>query len=175
MIHMIAKGAATMTESPKLIAILRALEERLTDLEAAIAARSAPTEQVQQALHDILDIYNITGQTGSVVSKQHEQTQALAEAMTMFHGRLVEHDKHAIQAREDIYALMIQLRSLARQQVGQLTDIERALDTTENARAMLTVAAEDAKALLTVAAEDAQGVVAAAAAEARTMLSEITP
>ena len=162
-------------DSPTVIALLRSLAERLSALEAVIEARSAPARETQQALRDILDIYNITGQTGSVVSKQHQQIQALAEAMTIFHGRLLEHDKKTSTEREEIHGLIVQLRSLAHHQVSKLDDIQRELDTSPQARSIISVAAQDAKALLQVAAEHAQSVVATAKQDAAQLLDADTP
>lgn len=119
---------------PRLTAILLAIEERLTRLEDAIQARSAPAEEVRQALKDILDIYNITGQTGSVVTQQRDQTQALAEAMTIFHARLLDHDKRSGDERADIHELMVQIRQLARRQVSQLSNLEQAAGMTAEER-----------------------------------------
>lgn len=92
-------------------AILLAIAERLTALELAVDARSAPAEQIRQALDDILAIYGVTAQTGEVIGQQRDQIQALAEAMERFHRRLVEHDRLAADAREEIRALLEQLHA----------------------------------------------------------------
>jgi hypothetical protein len=120
---------------PPISTILLALEERLTALEESVAARSAPAAQVQQAFHDILEIYNTTGQTGSVMHKQHAQLQALAEAFTLFLTRMGEHDKRSGAEQAEIHGVMIQVRQLARRQVAQLDDIERRAEMTEGERA----------------------------------------
>ena len=123
------------TGIPQLTTILRAVEERLTALEAAIASRSAPAAEIRQGLDDILRIYGITAQTGEVLHGQREQIQALAEAMTMFHGRLIEQDHRALAERLEILTFMNQLRQLASDQGIQLDHIEHSVDLLGDARA----------------------------------------
>ena len=122
---------------PKALAILKAIEERLTAIEDAIAARSAPAEEIRQALHDILQIYSTTGQTAEVVSQQRDQIQAFAEAMTRFHELLLKHDAGSTEERSEIMLLMVQVRELARTHVQGLSDIRRAVgaDLTPKERA----------------------------------------
>ena len=166
--------------TPQITAILRAIEERLTRLEDAIDARSAPAGEVQQALHDILEIYNITGMTGSVVSKQHEQLQALAETMALFLGRMIEHDRRSGDERAEIHGLMVQIRSLARKQVAQLDTLEQAAGMTLEERAAvrgaeattITDQALQALTLLGEAAADAREEISKAAETAREVIKD---
>lgn len=103
-------------DTPQLSAILRSLAERLSSLEDAVNARSAPAGEIRQALNDILKIYGVTGMTGEVVTAQREQIQALAEAMTRFHARSIEHDRRAMAERKEIRELLEQLRACQREQ-----------------------------------------------------------
>jgi hypothetical protein len=162
--------------TPQLVAILRAIEERLTDLENAILARSAPAEEVRQALDDILKIYSITGQTGSVAIQQRDQIQALAEAMTAFHARLLDHDRRSGDEAAEIHGLMVQIRSLARRQVSQLDGLEQAAGMTAEERAAMRDTQSDqalqAIALLGEAADEARKEIKEAAQIAREVIKD---
>jgi hypothetical protein len=168
------------TPTPWLTAILRAIEERLTRLEDAVQARSAPASEVRQALDDILNIYNVTGQTGSVIIQQRDQIQALAEAMTIFHARLLKHDQQSSDERAEIHSLMVQIRSLARKQVAQLDTLEAASGMTAEERAAvrdvqataITDQALQALTLLGQAAEEAREEIKDAAEAAREVIKE---
>jgi hypothetical protein len=155
------------TITPPLSAILLSLSERLTALELAIEARSAPAAQMQEAIYDILRIRGMTAQTGEVVAGQRDQIRALAEAMTMFHGRLVEHDLRSIDERSDVRALLVQLRWLESKQAEP--DL---IVAAEDARALLGVAAADARAVLHEEEADARAEIAADAEDARAALEE---
>lgn len=109
-------GVPMAIDTPQLSAILRSLAERLSSLEDAVNARSAPAGEIRQALNDILKIYGVTGMTGEVVTAQREQIQALAEAMTRFHARSIEHDRRAMAERKEIRELLEQLRACQREQ-----------------------------------------------------------
>lgn len=157
------------TPTPQITAILLAIEERLTRLEDAIHARSAPAEEVRQALNDILNIYSVTGMTGSVVAQQRDQIQALAEAMTIFHARLMEHDRRSGDEAAEIHGLMVQIRQLARRQVSQLDTLEQAAGMTVEERA----AVRDTQATaITDQALQAIARLGEAAAEAREEIKE---
>lgn len=166
--------------TPQIVAILRAVEERLTSLEEAILARSAPAEQVRQALDDILKIYNVTGQTGSVAIQQRDQLQALAEAMTVFHGRHIEHDRRTSEEAAEIHLLMVQVRQLARRQVQQLDNLEQSAGMTTEERAgmrdtqsaAIADQALQAMKLLGEAAQEAREVIKDAAADAREVIED---
>lgn len=177
--------------TPQIVAILRAVEERLTGLEEAILARSAPAEQVRQALDDILNIYNVTGQTGSVAIQQRDQIQALAEAMTIFHVRHIEHDRRSEEEAAEIHTLMVQIRQLARRQVSQLDNLEQAAGMTVEERSavrdtqsaaiadqalqamkLLGDAAAEAREVIRGSEQEASEVVKEAAQEAREVIKD---
>lgn len=117
------------------IAILRAIEERLTTIEGQIAARSAPAPEIRQALDDILRIYSLTGQTAEVAHSQRDQIQALTEAWGMMHSLFQEHDRRELLIWDEVRELMVQLRELARKQVRQLDNTERMLGMSQAERA----------------------------------------
>jgi|GEM_PF-3040045 hypothetical protein len=111
----------------EILAGLRAIEARMTAIEAAIGERSAPANEVHQALQDVLKIYMLTGQIAEVASSQRDQIQALAEAYERLSIALTTHDGVSTADRADIKELMVQLRELARAHVRNLTDIARAV------------------------------------------------
>lgn len=55
------------------------------------------TPTIRHALQDLLRTYGLTAQIAEIMGDQRNQIQAMAEAMTMVHGRLLEHDKLALK------------------------------------------------------------------------------
>lgn len=54
------------------------------------------TPQIRQAFHDLLRTYGIVAQNAEVTGNLSQQVQALAEAMAMFLGRLLEHERRSL-------------------------------------------------------------------------------
>jgi len=106
-----------MEQPPQLSAILRSLAERLSSLEDAVGARSAPAGEIRQALDDILKIYGITAQSGEVINTQRDQILALTQAIGSFHSRLLEFDRRSTIEHEAIRVLMEQLVSAMQEQL----------------------------------------------------------
>lgn len=112
---------------------LRAIEERLQAIEAAIEARGTP-EQVQQMLRDVLNIYSATGQTAEVVKIHAEQLQAFADAYTRLSVAVKTHDDTSGRERAEIKDLMSamhlllgSLLAVVRSQMRHLNDIGHAV------------------------------------------------
>lgn len=130
----------------ELRARLISIEERLNAIEAAVGERSAPAREVHQALHDILRIYGLAGQTAEVVTSQRDQIQALAQAYERLSLALTHHDETSGTERGEIRELMEEMRlllgslaSVVRSQIRHLHDIGRAVgaDQTEAERKRL--------------------------------------
>jgi hypothetical protein len=114
------------------------------------------TPQIRQALHDLLRTYGIASQTGEMIGNQHTQIQALAEAMTIFHARLIEHDRRAVQSFTNTVTILGIVQSLA--------------DTVGDPAGTIAKAAADALALLNAEADVQMDMIEAEAARARTLL-----
>ena len=72
------------------------------------------TPPIRQALHDILQIYGLSGQFREVLASQHDQIVAIAGILTLLYARLIEHDKRAIEIGK--HTLIIMQRQAARMQ-----------------------------------------------------------
>ena len=116
------------------------LEWRLITIERALARLELATEErgqapeIQQALHDILNIYGNTGQLVEVAHSQREQIQALVDAYTRLSLSLEIHhstsntDRAAIKELMSAMHIMLgSLIALARSQIRHLNDIGRAV------------------------------------------------
>jgi hypothetical protein len=163
-----------MTQA-QIVAILRALEERIAD----------PEGQLQMALHDILRIYGLTAQLAEVVTQQRDQIQALSEAMAIYLGRLIEHDRRMIAQHDTMLSLLRGLaHGIGATEIAQHAEDARAILQSEaearlaeielsadEARALLSVARMDARAVVRAAVDRAQDEIAAAAEAARAALA----
>ena len=90
---------------PQLSATLRAIAERMSALEDVVDGRSAPAEEVSQAIDDIFAMYGITGQIGEVMHTQREQIRVLTAAVTT----LVEQGHRVVKEQRAIRALLERL------------------------------------------------------------------
>jgi len=160
--------------TPQIVAILQAIEEDIHD----------PEGQLQHALHDILRIYGLTAQLAEVVTEQREQIQALAEVITMMHGRMIEHDRRSIALGVSIQSMHLLIEA-NNQTIAQQASAARALlheaaaaqlaeleAHAEMARGLLRVARMDAIKVVQRAVHDAQDEIASAASDARDTLAE---
>jgi len=111
---------------------------------------------IRQGLRDILEIYSITGQSSEVISMEREQIQALAEAMVIFHGRLIEHDRRAVQSFTNTVTILGLVQTLA--------------DAVGDPAGTIRRAAADALALLNTEADVQMELIEVEAARARTLL-----
>lgn len=124
-------------------------------LESAVLA-VLRTPPIRQALYDLLRIYGMTAQTGEVIGNQHEQIQALAEAMTIFHARLIEHDRRAVASFTNTLTILDLVRTLAA--------------TVGDPGGAIATAAADALALLQAEADVQIDLIESEAARARVLL-----
>lgn len=91
---------------------------KLAEALVLVVDATLRTPAIRQALYDVLRIYGITAQIGELVGNQRTQIQALAEAMTLFHATLIEHDRKAAADFNEIAALMQLVHSLLEHQDG---------------------------------------------------------
>lgn len=121
-------------------------------LESAVMALLR-TPQIRQGFHDLLRTYGIVAQTSEVVRNQNQQVQALAEAMTLFLGRMIEHERRSVRHQ---------------------SAVETILDLLQNKRGdpsnAIAQAARDALALLQAEADVQMELIEVEAARARTLL-----
>lgn len=148
-----------MDPQPQIVAILKAIEERLTDL---YDIQVSPSGRVQQAQNDTLRIYGDTAQLREVFSLMRDQQLALADATAILVGRFVEHDRKVAAQHADI---LNRLEALATG-VGQAEIAAEAAEARAKLRiaeeermAELALAEDRAKELLSIASMDAIGVV----------------
>jgi hypothetical protein len=111
---------------------------------------------IRQALYDLLRIYGISAQSGEVLKNQNMQIQALAEAMTIFHARLIEHDRRAVQSFTNTVTILGLVESLC----GHVGDPAGAI----------AEAAREALALLQAEADIQIDLIESEASHARTLL-----
>lgn len=136
----------------QITAVLRAIEERLTD----------PGGQLQQAYHDLLRTYGLTAQLTEVVTQQREQIQALSEAMAIYLGRMIEHDRRMIAQHDTMLSLLHGLaHGIGATEIAQHADEARAvLQAEADARmAAIELSADEARELLKIARMDALKIV----------------
>jgi Fe-S cluster assembly scaffold protein SufB len=88
------------------------IDRQLRHIAALLTAHKLPSD-VQQAIEDIFDTY---GQ----VAQMREVVQQLVAVVC-------EHDANSTREREDLKALLVQLRELARTQVRATADLVRAV------------------------------------------------
>ena len=96
----------------QIIAILRAIEERVTAIEALLGTMDDPDSVIRLAMHDILRIYGLVAQISEVATQQRDQIQALSEALVMVYGRQLEYNRTAVTQG---IILQIELEKLVRQ------------------------------------------------------------
>jgi hypothetical protein len=126
-----------------------------TTLLAAVTALLR-TPQLRQGLYDLLRTYGIVAQSAEMTGHQHEQLQALAEVITILLGRVIEHDKRAVQSFVNTVTILGLVRTLA--------------DTIGDPAGSIAQAAAEALALLNTEADVQIDVIEAEAARARTLL-----
>jgi hypothetical protein len=114
------------------------------------------TPPIRQAFHDLLRTYGIAAQSGEMIGNQHMQIQALAEAMTIFHARLIEHDRRAVQSFTNTVTILGLVQTLA--------------DAVGDPAGTIAQAAADALALLNTEADIQMDMIEREAARARTLL-----
>jgi len=109
------------------------IAERLMAIEGLIR-QVLPQQQIATALRDIEDSYGLAGQLVEVAHAQREQIEALIVRldrlmtdMQAHDGRLVAHDRASQEERDELRGLMVQLRSLMRDQVRKTEDLTRAV------------------------------------------------
>ena len=110
------------------------IEKRLSAIETALIGRSAPASNIAQALADIEASYGLIGQMAEVAHAQREQIEALIGRLDRLLSLLEQHDSRLVtyattsdRERADLHELLIQLRELARKQVGTIADLARAV------------------------------------------------
>lgn len=164
---------------PQAIAILRAMEERLTAIDDHTAALTAiatdPEGRVQQAQNDTLRIYGLVAQISEIMSIQRDQVLALADVIAVLVGRFVEHDKRVAAQHAD---MLSRLEALAHS-VGQDAHAELAAEArrarlaeAEERAAELELSADQARELLSIASMDALAVVQRAVDRAHVAISD---
>lgn len=114
------------------------------------------TPPIRQALHDLLRIYGMSAQSGEVLRNQNAQVQALAETMNIFLGRLIEHDRRAVQSFTNTVTILGLVQTLA--------------DSLGDPASEIAKAAADALALLNEQADIQLDMIETEAARARTLL-----
>lgn len=160
-----------MTQA-QIVASLRALEERLTDL---FTLATDPEGRLQQAYHDLLRTYGLTAQLSEVVTQQRDQIQALSEAMAIYLGRLIEHDRRTIAQHDTMLELLRGLaHGIGATEIAQHADEARAvLQAEADARmAAIELSADEARELLKVARMDALKIVKQAVAHEQDVIAE---
>lgn len=132
----------------QIFALLQALDDRLTN----------PAGQAQAALHDILRIYGLTAQMAEVMTQQRDQIQALADAMAIYLGRMIEHDRRMIAQHTEMLALLQALaRAVRSEDVAKAAEKARDVLAAEAAerQAAIELSAVQARRLLRLAQSDA--------------------
>jgi hypothetical protein len=168
-------------DEPQPIDILYDILRRVALFDAAL---NEPDGVLRQALHDILRIYGLTAQLSEVVTQQREQLQALADAMAIFLGRMIEHDRKSTAQHDDVLRLLQSIASGVgmAEIVQQATDARAILQaealeqhaaielSAKQARRLLKLAQMDALSLVQQAVDDAKNVIADSADEARDVI-----
>lgn len=116
---------------------LVAIEERLSAIETSLIGGSVPASAVKTALSDIEASYGLIGQMAEVAHAQREQLEALINRLdqlltliTAHDGRLVTYTEASQAERDELKELMVQLRSLMREQVRRTEDLTHAVGDT---------------------------------------------
>lgn len=159
-------------EQPRVVAILLAIEERLTALHWEA---TNPEGRVQQAQNDTLRIYGDTAQLREVFSLMRDQQLALADATAILVGRFVEHDrKVAIQHADILNRLEALATGVGQAEIAaQAAEARAVLHAAEEERmADLAHAADQAAELLSVARMDARAIVQQAVDRAEAQIAK---
>ena len=144
---------------PQIVAILVAIESRLTEL---IELATDPLGRVSQAQTDTLRSYGMIAQISEVISIQRDQLMALSDAISILIGRFIEHDRR-VNVQHD--AMLEMLQALAHS-VGA-TDIAHAA---ADARAVLQAEAEAQLAAIELGASQARELLGIARMDARSVV-----
>jgi hypothetical protein len=167
---------------PQVLAILRAIEERITEL---VTLATDPNGRVSQAQTDALRTYGLVAQLAEVTGIQRDQVLALTDAMSIYLGKLIEHDRRMIAQHDTMLGLLRGLaHGIGATEIAQHAEDARAILQSEaearlaeielsadEARALLSVARMDARAVVRAAVDRAQDEIAAAAEAARAALA----
>lgn len=159
-------------EQPRVVAILLAIEERLTEMQATA---NDPAGRVQQSQNDTLRAYGLIAQVGEIMGIQRDQILALADAIAVLVSRFVEHDRKGTHQHAD---MLDRLETLARgvgqaEIAAQAAEARAILHAAEEERLAELAHAEDrAKELLSVASMDAIGVVQQAVKRAQAEIAK---
>lgn len=146
-------------EQPRVVSILLAIEERLTEMQATA---NDPAGRVQQSQNDTLRAYGLIAQVGEITGIQREQILALADAIAVLVSRFVEHDRKVAAQHADILnRLEVLAHGVGQAEIAaQAAEARAKLHAAEEERMAELAHAEDrAKELLSIASMDAIGVV----------------
>lgn len=171
-----------MSEPIEPIDILYDIARRAAQFDAAL---NQPEGVLRVALHDILSTYGLVAQLAEVATQQRDQIQALADAMAIYLGRLIEHDRRMITQHDDILRLLQSIASGVgmAEVVQQATDARAVLAaealeqhaaielSAKQARRLVKLAQMDALSLVQQAVDDGQAVIAADAETARDVIA----
>lgn len=146
---------------PQVIAVLRAIEERLSEMQ-----RDAldPEGRVQQAQNDTLRAYGLIAQVAEIMGIQRDQIMALSDAIGILVARFVEHDRK-VSAQ---HAAMLELLHALANAVG-MAEIAAAA---ERAREVLHAAEEERLAELALAADSAKELLDVARMDAKSLINQ---
>lgn len=150
------------------------------------AALNEPEGVLRQALHDILRIYGLVAQLAEVVTQQRDQIQALADAMAIYLGRMIEHDRRMVSQHDEILHLLQSIASGVgmAEVVQQATDARAILQaeameqhaaielSAKQARRLLKLAQMDALSLVQQAVDEGQAAIAHDAEAARDVIKD---
>jgi hypothetical protein len=106
---------------------LDAIESRLSTIEARIGQFVSPDE-IRIAIQDVLETLNLVSQMASVHNTQREQLAMLVGLAAQLLTETRQAHSAGSTEREQIGALLVQLRELGRKHVAALTDLERTIE-----------------------------------------------
>lgn len=149
-------------------------------------ALNDPEGRIRKALHDVLETYGQLVQFRELSSNQRDQTQALADAMSVFLGRMIEHDRRVTAQHDEALQLLhafatgvdpaeIARRAQAARDVLAAEDVARHAEielSAEEAKKLISVARMDAIEVVQRAVHEAQDEIATAAGEAREQIQQ---
>lgn len=172
-----------MSEPEQPIDILRDIARRIIAFDASL---NEPDGALRTAMHDLLRTYGLAAQLSEVVTQQRDQIQALADAMAIYLGRMIEHDRRMINQHDDTLHLLQSIASGVgmAEVVQQATDARAILQaealeqhaaielSAKQARRLLKLAQMDALSLVKQAVDEGQAAIAADAEAARDVIAD---
>lgn len=152
------------------IDILRDIARRIIAFDASL---NDPDGALRNAMHDLLRTYGLAAQLSEVVTQQRDQIAALADAMSICLGRMIEHDRRSTAQHADVLRLLQSIASgVGMAEVAQQATDARAVLAQEalEQHAMIELSAKQARTLLKTAQMDALSLVKHAVDEAQIVI-----